>query len=614
MPGVAVRAALGKLDGNARAGSVVAAPGVVLVNDISLPGRGFECSRAYAFWSAEGLRLTMDSVLIVSCIVELDHASGEPARGRGRNRDIPLLILDEARLTRAGSDTTTFTGRVSAPGGRTSIRGIIGGRWGTASVEADGGGPGMRFEAEFLGCTGVPFFTPDLHRELSGMSFSGSLSGNAMSDSVHLEGTAFESSRAGTEIPFELSFSERTSLLEIDTGLEAAEMLIEKLLLSFDPGAWISLRPAGGIHLAFEDGAPCRFDLEAGMDSAAVWSGRISPDTIVFSGAFSASGTVESGRLVVDSGTATLGRLPVSFRMEAVTGDRDILDVDLWNDGIDGADITASIPEPLLGTLRGTVLSGRASLSVHLRVDVQHPDSSDLSIEVDAGGLRVERCPVDVRSFVDGGSCRMRDSWGNSRIIELSPALNDSFVPLQEMPPWFEPLLCCAEDGSFRRHDGFSPYHIRNSLIADVRARGFVRGASTITMQLARNLFLTREKTLARKLQEVFLTWRIETLLSKDRILEIYSNVVELGPDVFGFAEAARYYFDTDIRDLGVREMAYLISILPGPRIYHAYYTRGSVPEWWERYLDLLIESARRREGIPEEEAALAPGGVIRFN
>jgi membrane peptidoglycan carboxypeptidase len=207
----------------------------------------------------------------------------------------------------------------------------------------------------------------------------------------------------------------------------------------------------------------------------------------------------------------------------------------------------------------------------------------------------------------------MRDSWGNTRRIQLDPALSDSLVAMSGMPPWFEGILCCAEDGSFRRHSGFSPEHIRSSLSADVSQGRFARGGSTLTMQLARNLFLSREKTLARKLQEVFLTWRLEETLSKDRMLEIYINIVELGPDVFGFREASRYYFGVEPALLDPRQTAYLVSLLPGPRVYHGFFERGSVPGYWEDYLDVLLTSAFNRGALTREDLDRWRGGRITF-
>ena len=615
LPGAGAALALSHLDGRASAGSVRAAPGLLILEDVSMPGLGFEAGDVVVYWSMDVPLPSIDSIVIPSCRVDLP-AGGRGARGGGGgggSGDMPLLVLGEARLTRAGSDTTVFSGRASLRSGCVEMSGLALGPWGAASVEAGGVRGEVHFTAEFHDCSGIPLFDPDLPSQIAEAGFSGSLQGVATDDSVHLEGTAVATGGTGAT-PFSLSYSERTSDLEVATGLEGAEALACGILQSYEPAAWMVLDPEGEVRLTFEEGGPCSFDLQARMDSAGIYSSHIAADTVEFSCSISATGTVEPGRLCVDSCLLSLGTMTLRAGLEALSGDRDRLTARFWNDSIPGRDIAASIPGPLLGPLAGTVLEGSLGLDVRLSIDRQYPDSSDLSILVDAGGLRVLECPVDVERLVRGGSCRMLDSWGNTRLIHLSPSANQGFVRLGEMPRWFEPLLCCSEDGTFRSHSGFSAEHIRNSLVADIREGGFVRGASTLTMQLARNLFLSREKTLARKLQEVFLTWRLEETLSKDRILEIYANIVELGPDVFGFAEASSYYFGTDIRELGVRETAFLVSILPGPRLYHRFFERGAVPDWWEGYLDILVESAERRGGVSQEEAALALGHAIRFN
>lgn len=588
---------------------------MLLLENVTMPGLGFEAEDVVVFWSMGVPLPEIDSIVIPFCRIDLPPGGrGAGGGGEGGSDDMPVLVLGEARVSRAGSDTTVFSGRASLRSGCVGMTGFALGPWGSASVEAGGMRGEISFRADFHNCSGIPLFHPDLPSRITGTGFSGSLQGVATCDSVHLEGMAAGMDGAGAATPFSLSYSERTSELEVATGLGGAEAIANSILLSYDPSAWMSLDPAGEVRLTFADEGSCRFDLEARMDSAAIYSEHVAGDTVRFSCSASASGTVEPGRLSVDSCLLSLGTLTLRASLEALSGDRDRLTARFWNDSISGEAIASSIPASLLGPLEGTVLEGSLGLDIRLSIDRQWPDSSDLSILVDADGLNVVSCPVDVARLVRGGSCRMRDSWGNTRLIQLSRSANEEFVELEEMPPWFEPLLCCSEDGTFRSHSGFSAEHIRNSLVADVREGGFVRGASTLTMQLARNLFLTREKTLARKLQEVFLTWRLEETLSKDRILEIYANIVELGPDVFGFAEASLYYFGTGIRDLGVRETAYLVSILPGPKPYHRFFDRGSVPGWWEGYLDILVESAERRGGVSHEEAALALGHAIRFN
>jgi len=276
--------------------------------------------------------------------------------------------------------------------------------------------------------------------------------------------------------------------------------------------------------------------------------------------------------------------------------------------------MTSCIPVELLGSLEGLQLGGEASFDIAVILDWENPDSSDFHAQVDASDLSIVVSPISIGQLRNRGSCLMRDSWSGMRRIYLDTLENSEFMLFDSLHPSFEGLLRCAEDATFRSHDGFCEYHIRNSIRANMASGDFTRGGSTITMQLARNLFLGREKTLARKIQEVFLTWRLEEYLSKDRMLEIYANLVELGPNVFGFQEAALYYFGRDFTALSTRQVAYLVSILPGPRLYHRFYSNNSVPDYWEAYLDRLINISKNRGWIDpvSAEQALADSIVFR--
>ncbi|MBD3278077.1 MAG: hypothetical protein GF388_07245 [Candidatus Aegiribacteria sp.] len=357
-------------------------------------------------------------------------------------------------------------------------------------------------------------------------------------------------------------------------------------------------------------------EVQADLDSLEIYSPRLSRDTVRTNVAIRCGGTVnpESWSVAVDSGRASFNDVPVYFSLNGEFCSDPRFSLQLWNDSLNGERLAASIPRELLGRLEGLELDGSASFRVLLEMDWGCPDSSDFQATVDVSDLRVSYSPVSIGHLRYGGSCRMKDSWGHSRVITLDTLENDDFVEFDSLPPSFEGLLRCAEDATFRSHRGFCIYHIRNSIIANIQSGRFSRGGSTLTMQLARNLFLGREKTLARKVQEVFLTWRIESYLSKDRMLEIYANIVELGPDVFGFQEAALYYFGEDLRELSTRQIAYLVSILPGPRLYHRFYRSEDVPDYWESYLDRLLRISDSRGWINHDSAAAALKDTIRFD
>ena len=140
------------------------------------------------------------------------------------------------------------------------------------------------------------------------------------------------------------------------------------------------------------------------------------------------------------------------------------------------------------------------------------------------------------------------------------------------IPPEMKWAVIVAEDANFYEHEGIDVKAMKKALKYDLEKKRFARGASTITQQTAKNLFLSQKKTLTRKIEEVYLAKRMEQELTKARILELYLNVVELGPMVHGIGHGARYYFDKPAEDLTPRECAFLAAMLPGPqKVYNPY-------------------------------------------
>jgi monofunctional biosynthetic peptidoglycan transglycosylase len=145
-------------------------------------------------------------------------------------------------------------------------------------------------------------------------------------------------------------------------------------------------------------------------------------------------------------------------------------------------------------------------------------------------------------------------------------APQQSWVPLSRISPSIQKAVIVAEDASFYSHWGFDWEGIRDAAVRNVEQGKLERGGSTITQQLAKNLYLSSDKTLLRKVNEAMITFALEYHLSKPRILEIYLNVVEWGQDVYGVEAAAQHHFGKSATDLTPEEAALLAAILPAPR------------------------------------------------
>ena len=594
-----VSSRLSRLDPECTIGSVGLGPGLVVLTGTSLPGYGFGAEVVFIYWHGNPLSPSLDSILVGSSILEAEVClTGREGTGNGSGNRLPPVRIGGLEVRNCGESMGIITGRLSGWGSGERFDGCISGEWGSAgvSIEFRNGADSLRMV--FMDCECPPPGTITLPSRLSGHRVSGELSGLASHGFIEMSGFLSAVDGSPVDIPFSYSSVDGDVRADLHLDISSADEFIEARFDSLFPGAFMETSPSGSFVVTMSGSDSILFEVDVLLDSTRFWSPILARDTVDLILSVECRGVyLPVGSSVhLDSGTVMLGEANAGFRIDAYWGERQNLFLRLWNDSLPGSSISSSIPDPLLGRLRGLRLGGELSFDIGLLLNWIDPDSSDVWIDIDVSGLEVESSPIRFGQLRgDGATCLMRDSWGNSRLICLDTLANADFIVFDSLPASFEALVCCAEDASFRWHDGFSLYHIRNSIRADIEEGRLARGGSTITMQLAKNLFLGRERTFARKLQEVFLTWRIEVYLSKDRILELYANIVELGPDVFGLQEAAGYYFGVDVRDLSVRQTAFLVSILPGPRLYHRLAVSGSLPAYWDAYLDRLISISKDR-------------------
>jgi penicillin-binding protein 1A len=202
---------------------------------------------------------------------------------------------------------------------------------------------------------------------------------------------------------------------------------------------------------------------------------------------------------------------------------------------------------------------------------------------------------------------------GARRTIDVSPASPD-FIAFPDIPPLFVRTLLLGEDSGFFGHSGLDLSEVPAAILTNWARGGAARGASTISQQLAKNLFLSRDKQMGRKLQELSLALLLEARLRKERILEIYLNVIEWGPDLYGLRPAARLYFDQDPRDLTPGQMALLVALIPGPVKYQRSLASGHPSRGFRPLVDGLLAKLRSVDALSEEDyqAALADPLPVR--
>lgn len=175
-------------------------------------------------------------------------------------------------------------------------------------------------------------------------------------------------------------------------------------------------------------------------------------------------------------------------------------------------------------------------------------------------------------------------------------------VPYSEIPPVLREAIVSIEDKNFFQNGGVNLVRVVGAAYEDYRSHGKAQGASTLTMQLARNLFLSSEKTYGRKLQEIFLTLQIERHFTKDQIFGLYANQIYLGRGTYGFEAGSEYYFSKHLRQLTLPEAALLAGLPKGPE----YYSPVRFPERAVRRRNLVLEEMQRDGKISATTAAAA--------
>jgi monofunctional biosynthetic peptidoglycan transglycosylase len=173
-------------------------------------------------------------------------------------------------------------------------------------------------------------------------------------------------------------------------------------------------------------------------------------------------------------------------------------------------------------------------------------------------------------SLPDPGFLVTHDPLTSSYRLEEFGGKTDplTFVPLSQISPSLVSAVLVAEDDLFFTHDGFNWLEVKNAVRDSLDEGRTTRGASTITQQLARNLFLDKDKSIIRKLKEAYLSWQIEKTLSKGRILELYLNIAEFGPGLFGAAAGSQYHFGKKPNELTAAEASLMAAVLPNPKLY----------------------------------------------
>lgn len=231
-------------------------------------------------------------------------------------------------------------------------------------------------------------------------------------------------------------------------------------------------------------------------------------------------------------------------------------------------DFIVSLPEGLFTNFEGMEAEGNFSYDLDFLYDKNKPRELVFDSKLNKENLKITKYgEANLSKLNSDFAYRAIINGVRQRQIEVGMS-NPNYTPLEQISPYIRKSVLTSEDPSFFSHRGFINEAFKQSIIKNIKTKRFSRGASTISMQLIKNVFLTREKTLSRKLEEILLVYILENnrIASKERMLEVYFNIIEWGPNVYGIGEAAYFYFGKHPSQLNLNESLFLASIVPRPR------------------------------------------------
>ena len=305
--------------------------------------------------------------------------------------------------------------------------------------------------------------------------------------------------------------------------------------------------------------------------------------------------------------------------------------INVTSDDTPANDFFASLPTGIFDEVRGAQGTGTLSYRLRASVDLARVDSLKFDSGLRGKNFRLTRFgEEDLNKLNTAFAYTAYNDRGDSvRTFAVGPP-NPDFVPYNAVSPYLIHAITTAEDPRFFTHKGFMERAFVKSAIQNIKERRFARGGSTISMQLVKNVFLTRQKTVARKVQEALIVWLLENthLASKQRMFEVYLNIIEWGPSkyrwpsgkrgVYGVKDAALFYYGKRPDELNLAESLYLASIIPKPKYArYSFDAYGGLRRSTRYFFRLIAEimatrgliSGNERENLPY---ALALNGPAR--
>lgn len=343
--------------------------------------------------------------------------------------------------------------------------------------------------------------------------------------------------------------------------------------------------------------------LSGGISNFIVQNEQIGPDPVVTkAGSGSLKLAITERAVEIDSSSVlTFNHFSFSPYFKYEKNPNRVVYLKFIKKEFEAADLFQSLPDGLFSEIQGLQTKGKLIYSLNFMMNLDKPDSIILDSKLDKKDFAIVKYGnADFRKM--NGSF-LHEVYEKGRLVRtfiVGPE-NPDFTPLDQISPYIKYCVLTSEDGDFFYHHGFNQDAFKNSISLNFKEKRFARGGSTISMQLVKNVFLSRKKTIARKLEEMIIVWMIENLRlsSKDRMFEVYMNIIEWGPDIYGVKEASRFYFNKLPSQLNLKESIYLSSIIPRPKGFkYTFDTAGHLRDYYAGYYRLLTGIMLRRNQI----------------
>lgn len=270
-------------------------------------------------------------------------------------------------------------------------------------------------------------------------------------------------------------------------------------------------------------------------------------------------------------------------------------------------DFITSLPEGLFSHFKGMETMGSFDYRLDFVYNENKPQDLIFESTLNKKNLRIVKYGEANLSKLNGDFVYTPIENGRPQRPILVSTANPYYTPLDQLSPYLRKCVLTTEDPSFFYHRGFIDEAFRQSIIKNIRKRKFARGASTISMQLVKNVFLTREKTISRKLEEILLVYILENnrISSKERMLEVYFNIIEWGPNVYGIGEASQFYFQKRPSELTLNECLFLATIIPRPKGFMWRFGKdGNLKEFANKQFTFLTNLMLRRAVLEPADTA----------